>query len=172
MVAAVAFRADRDIWATRERSSNFLRLPTSARLKVHFANWHHTPYTLSLSLPYDDFSRPIPLIISRLQTPFRCVGRDFMGTYGVRVTRGPVIPANLAGTLSELHPFIEKGTRNRCTGPSTDSTRRCWPLIIGAEHFLPFTVGATLMRGPRSTGNKLIGERRLLIIVSNGELAP
>lgn len=82
----------------------------------------HLLYTLSL--PYDDFSRLIPLIISSPQTPFRCAERDFMRTYGVRVTRGPVIPANLTGTLPELHPFLSKKGRGiGARGPSTDSTR-------------------------------------------------
>lgn len=28
-------------------------------------------------------------------------------------SRSPVIPANLVETLPELHPFVEKGMRNR-----------------------------------------------------------
>lgn len=61
-----------------------------------------------------------------------------MGTYGVRVTRGPVIPANLTGTLPGLHPFIEKGTRNR-RARALDGFDT--PLLAANyQRFLPFTL--------------------------------
>lgn len=86
-------------------------------------------------------------------------------------SRSPVIPANLVETLPELHPFTEKGTRNRRVEVFDEFD------TLAAANYRQKALFALSWRGyvnerPRSTGNKLIGERRLLIIVSNGELAP
>jgi len=58
------FRVDYDIWTTRRDPKS-----PAARLKVHFANWRHTPCYPCLMTT----SRLISLIIFGLQTSFRCV---------------------------------------------------------------------------------------------------
>lgn len=40
-------------------------------------------------------------------------------------SRSPVIPANLVETLPELHPFTEKGTRNRRVEVLDEFDTRC-----------------------------------------------
>lgn len=86
-------------------------------------------------------------------------------------SRSPVIPANLVETLPELHPFTEKGTRNRRVEVFDGFDTRVAAANYRQKAFFALFCWNVNER-PRSTGNKLIGERRLLIITSNGELAP
>lgn len=100
-----------------------------------------------------------------------------METYGVRVTS--VQSFRLICSLEKLlarnsTPLPKQAAEFGVLKPSADSTR-----VVAANYqreavfCAPFLLaGATrLMRGHGQLGNKLIGERRLLIIVSNGELA-
>lgn len=121
-----------------------------------------------LSYPYlMTTSRPIPVNYFRVpQTPIRCAKISW--GHMASESGSPVIAANLARNST---PLPKKGRGIGARAPSTDSTR-----VAAANYrrgpLFALCCWRCVNESPRSTGNKLIGERRLLIIVSNGVLAP
>jgi hypothetical protein len=106
------FREDRDIWTTGGSRRISGAASFVGEVESPFRKLATAPLAV-LAVLYDDLTRPIPLIISRPQTP-RSASEISWG-HMASESRSPVIPANLTGTWPGLHPFTEKGTRNRQT---------------------------------------------------------
>ncbi|XP_018407142.1 PREDICTED: uncharacterized protein LOC108783145 [Cyphomyrmex costatus] len=94
------FRVDYDIWTTGGSQIS------CGEVESPFRKLAPTLYPCLMTT-----SRLIPLIIFGLQTPYLCA--EISWGHMASESRSPVIPANLVETLPELHPFTEKGTRNR-----------------------------------------------------------
>lgn len=91
----------------------------SARLKVHFANWHHTPYHL---YPMTT-SRPISLIILRSQ---QHVALKFHGGHMALESRGPDPFWLIRPKLCQTPPFYPKtGGRRGGGGGETRNFSAC-----------------------------------------------